>query len=151
MKKYITLLLLCFGLSLGMAQQDGKIREKIKKLRIAFFTENLDLTAEEAQQFWPVYNAYDDINHELRVKNLNKVKRDIQRNPNMSEEEATAALDRIQSIEKQVYENGVNLIAKLRKFLPAQKIIRLKKAERDFNKDLMKQFRDRRGRRKSMP
>ncbi|MEM6686862.1 MAG: hypothetical protein AAF617_13845 [Bacteroidota bacterium] len=150
MKRYITLFLVCFGLSVGMAQ-DGKIRDKIKKLKIAFFTENLDLTTEEAQQFWPVYNAYDDLNHELRSKGMNRLKRDIQRNPNMSESEASAILDKFQSIEKQVYENNVNLIAKLRKFLPAKKIIRLKKAERDFNKDLMKQFRDRRGRRKSMP
>jgi len=150
MKTYITLLLVCFGLSFGMAQ-DGEIREKIKKLRIAYFTENLDLTAEEAQQFWPVYNAYDDTNHQLRVVGLNKLKRDIKRNPDMSESEAAAILDKIQSMEKQVYENGVDLITKLRKFLPATKIIRLKKAERDFNKNLMKQFRDRRGRRKSMP
>ncbi|WP_162820076.1 hypothetical protein [Kordia sp. SMS9] len=143
MKYYITILLVCFGLSLGMAQ-DGKIREKIKKLRIAFFTENLDLTEEEAQQFWPVYNAYDDINHKLRIQELNRIKRNIKSNENMSETEATTILDRIQTIESQVYENGVNLIKKLREFLPAIKIIKLKKAERDFNKNLMKQFRNRR-------
>ncbi len=150
MKRYITIVLVCFGLSLGMAQDDN-VREKIKKLRIAYFTENLDLTAEEAQQFWPVYNAYDDVNHKLRVQDLNKIKREIKSNENMSEAKATGLLDRIQAIEKQVYENGVSLINKLRKFLPAAKIIRLKKAERDFNKRLMKQFRDKRGRRKSMP
>ncbi|PTX62854.1 hypothetical protein C8N46_102254 [Kordia periserrulae] len=152
MKRYITLLLVCFGLSFGIAQpQHGEIREKIKKLRIAYFTENLDLTPQEAQQFWPVYNAYDDVNHKLRVRELNNIKRDIKENPDMSEAEASKILDRIEAIEKQVYENDVELTSKLRKFLPAKKIIRLKKAERDFNKKLMKQFRDRRERRKSMP
>lgn len=150
MKRYITLLLVCFGLSFAIAQP-GEIREKIKKLRIAYFTENLDLTPQEAQQFWPVYNAYDDVNHKLRIRELNDIKRDIKENPDMSEAEASKILDRIESIEKQAYENNVDLIKKLRKFLPAKKIIRLKKAERDFNKKLMKQFRDRRGRRKSMP
>jgi Spy/CpxP family protein refolding chaperone len=149
MKYHMTMLLVCFGLFLGMAQNGG--REKIKKLKIAYFTENLDLTEKEAQQFWPVYNAYDDKNHELRVVGLNKIKRQIKQNSGMSEAEAAEILDKIQNIEQQVYENGVNLINKLRKFLPAVKIIQLKKAERDFNRDLMKKFRDRRGRRKSMP
>jgi Spy/CpxP family protein refolding chaperone len=149
MKHYITILLVCFGLFAGIAQNGG--REKIKKLKIAYFTENLDLTTEEAQQFWPVYNAYDDKNHELRVIGLNKIKREIKQRSSMSEADAAKILDKIQAIEKQVYENGVNLINKLREFLPAVKIIKLKKAERDFNRDLMKRFRDRRGRRKSMP
>ncbi|MCH2196853.1 hypothetical protein [Kordia sp.] len=144
MKKYITILLVCFGLFTATAQRGGG-KEKIKKLKIAYFTENLDLSEKEAQQFWPVYNAYDDKNHELRVAGLNKIKKEVSSNTNISEKEASDILDRIQSIEKQVYENRVDLVNKLRKFLPATKIIRLKKAEHEFNRKLMKQFRKRRG------
>ncbi|WP_298519360.1 hypothetical protein [uncultured Kordia sp.] len=140
MKKYITILLVCFGLFSGIAQRGGG-KEKIKKLKIAYFTENLNFTEKEAQQFWPVYNVYDDKNHELR-QSLNKIKRDVKSNSNMSETEAASILDRIQSIEKQVYENTRDLANKLRKFLPATKIIRLKKAEHEFNRKLMKQFRN---------
>lgn len=31
--------------------------ERLQSLRIAFLTEEMDLTPEEAQAFWPVYNA----------------------------------------------------------------------------------------------
>lgn len=143
MKKYVTILLICFGLFSGIAQNRGGGKEKIKQLKIAYFTKNLDLSEEEAQQFWPVYNAFDDKNHELR-RSLNRIKRDAKSNENMSETEATSILDRIQSIEKQVYENMRDLTNKLRKFLSAKKIIRLKKTEHEFNKELMKKFRDRR-------
>lgn len=150
MKLYTTILFLCFGLFIGTAQR-GESKEKIKKLKIAYFTENLSLTAEEAQQFWPIYNAFDEKNHDLRVTGFSKIKREVKNMDSMSEAEASEILVRLEALEKEMYENKRDLMLKLRKVLSAKKIIRLKKAERDFNKKLMKQFRDRRGKRKSMP
>ena len=69
----------------------------------------------------------------------------------MSEAEAKEILSRLESLEAEMYENKKELMRKLKAILPAKKIIRLKKAERDFNRKLMKQFRDKRGKRKSMP
>lgn len=150
MKKYITILLVCFGFLAGIAQNGGG-KEKIKKLKIAYFTENLNLTSEEAQQFWPVYNAYDDKNLELRVTGFHKIKNKVKDMEQMSESEAVKILARLEKIEDEMHENKKALMKKLKKILPAKKIIRLKKAERDFNRKLMKQFRDKRGKRKSMP
>ncbi|WP_053002621.1 hypothetical protein [Kordia jejudonensis] len=142
MKLQTTILFLFFGIFLGIAQK-GQNKEKIKKLKIAYFTENLDFTEKEAQLFWPVYNTFDDKNFELRER-LNTIKKELKYMDDMSDAEASKVLDRIQVIEKQVYENKVNLTKKLRAFLPARKIILLKKAERDFNRKLMKEFRKRR-------
>lgn len=150
MKIYTTILFVLFGILIGNAQ-DRHIKEKIKKLKIAYFTENLDLTEKEAQQFWPIYNAYDDKHHELRIREMSKIKREVKDMENLSEAEASQILDRLEVIERQLYENERDMMQKLRKILPAIKIIRLKKAERDFNKKLMKQFRDKHGKRKSMP
>ncbi len=147
-KLFTTFFLLCFGLFVGIAQDGGhfgkKNKEKIRALKIAYFTENLDLTEKEAQQFWPIYNAYDDKNHELRVKGMSKIKRDADNLDSMSEAEATAVLNRIETLEAEVYANSKDLIKKLKTILPAKKIIRLKKAERDFNRELMKKFRQKR-------
>lgn len=38
--------------------QEGGKGDKIESLRIAFISQHLNLTPEEAQKFWPVYNAY---------------------------------------------------------------------------------------------
>lgn len=41
------------------AQKGETKREKVQALKIAFITQKLELTSDEAQKFWPVYNRYD--------------------------------------------------------------------------------------------
>ncbi|MEO6455568.1 MAG: hypothetical protein ABIN97_15920 [Ginsengibacter sp.] len=74
MKKYI----LVIALSLGMlpflkAQDDNgtKRAEKIQALKIAFITQKLGLTSEEAQKFWPVYGQYENDVRSLLGDNKN--------------------------------------------------------------------------------
>ena len=54
------------GISLG---QDGEktMGGKLKAYQIAFFTDKLKLTPEEAQRFWPVFNKYED---EIRINRI---------------------------------------------------------------------------------
>src|ERR1700744_3541652 len=43
----------------AQAQQGGQSqRDKIEALRIAFISQQLNLSPAEAQRFWPVYNGY---------------------------------------------------------------------------------------------
>jgi len=41
-------------------------QEKIEAQRVAFITQELDLTPDEAKVFWPVYNEYDAKRHEFK-------------------------------------------------------------------------------------
>ncbi len=63
MKKYILILTLFFGsFSLANAQGGGdkeNKKEKIEALKIAFLTQKLELSVDEAQKFWPIYNRYE--------------------------------------------------------------------------------------------
>lgn len=67
MKKFLIIfrngmLVLCMMLAVmhGQAQQTNRqnAKDQIEALRIAFISQQLNLTPEEAQRFWPVYNAY---------------------------------------------------------------------------------------------
>ena len=65
MKQFLLVLILFTGsLTLVKAQdtrqdiKEGR-SEKIQSLKIAFITQKLELTADEAQKFWPVYNRYE--------------------------------------------------------------------------------------------
>lgn len=49
-----TLAFFLFAFNLSMQAQS----DKTESYRIAFFTEQLQLTPEESQKFWPVYNQY---------------------------------------------------------------------------------------------
>lgn len=40
--------------------QRGQKRERVKQLKIAYFTEELDLSEEEAEKFWPIYNEMEE-------------------------------------------------------------------------------------------
>lgn len=65
MKKVLLLILIFSGLFYsGFAQQ--KQDEKLRALKIAFITERLQLTSDEAQKFWPVYNSYEAEIQKLR-------------------------------------------------------------------------------------
>ena len=64
MKQFLLVIILFTGsLTLVKAQDRQEIKEgrseKIQSLKIAFITQKLELTADEAQKFWPVYNRYE--------------------------------------------------------------------------------------------
>lgn len=54
-----------------MFAQEGEQRGggQIKAYQIAFLTKKLDLTPEEAQRFWPVFNKYEDEIRITRIQN----------------------------------------------------------------------------------
>ncbi len=70
--KKILFIITCilFSFSFVKAQDDeGKRADKIQALKIAFITEKLSLTSDEAQRFWPLYSQY-----ESEMKSLNRDK-----------------------------------------------------------------------------
>jgi len=54
----LLLLLLLAGVSTFAQQNKQNAHDQIESLRIAFISQQLNLSPEEAQRFWPVYNAY---------------------------------------------------------------------------------------------
>src|SRR5688572_30493116 len=58
--KYTFALLFAVTSFCAVAQPDGNRKEKLDAMKIAFITQELDLTSQEAQTFWPVYNQFDN-------------------------------------------------------------------------------------------
>lgn len=119
-------------------------KEQIRALKVGFITNELSLTTEEAAKFWPLYNAFDDKQFELRHHKLrafrNRMETDFEK---ISEKEAAALLDKMETNEEELFQLRKKFIANLKGVLPSIKIIKLKKAEDDFNKKLLKQYRNR--------
>ncbi|NRA91560.1 MAG: sensor of ECF-type sigma factor [Psychroserpens sp.] len=149
MKQLITILVCIITFSAVAQPPDRKIRERIKSQKIAFITDKLDLTTEEAQKFWPVYNTYDDTTEQIRNEDLRAIRREMRENRDMSEKEADALLDRLINADNKMHQAKQKLVEDLKNVLPSRKIILLKAAEDEFNKkllDRLKEFRDKRGR-----
>jgi len=128
--------------SFGQPPMGGK-KEQIKSLKVGFITNELALTSDEATKFWPIYNAYDDKQFELRHQKMKAFKGRMDDNlDQMTDKEASVLLAQMENNEDELYQNRKKFIANLKGILPPAKIIKLKKAEDDFNRKLLQQYRE---------
>lgn len=110
--------------------RDCSWKDRIKSERIAFITQEINLTSAEAEKFWPVYNSYKDTKDQAQ-----QAIRDAFRNLAEAEKSGTdiekcldayvKALDAKAGIE-------TNALKAYKKVLPADKIAKLYLAEEKF-------------------
>lgn len=140
--------LLCFIIMIlsihSFAQPSiGEKKEQIKSLKVGFITNELELTPDEATKFWPIYNAFEDKQFEIRHQKMKAFKGRMNSDlDKMSEKEASALLAQMESNEDELYQIRKKFINGLKGIIPSVKIIKLKKAEDDFNRKLLQQYRD---------
>jgi hypothetical protein len=137
----ILLLLTAFGL-----QAQGRFKEKkeqIKALKNVFISTELNLTPTEAEKFWPLYNAFENTKREIKHdKKQQLLEANDDNIDQLSAKDAMAFLAKSESIEDNLYQERKKFIQSLKEFLPAIKILKLKKAEESFNLKLLQQFRN---------
>ena len=145
--KLLTTLAFLFTIVAMSQPRLNQKREQIKALKIAYITDELKLTSEEATKFWPLFNAYEEKQKNFRKERIRSFMDqsgtgDIDK---MTEKEAASILNDIENSEEDAFQNRKKFVASLKPILPASKILKLKKAEEGFNKKLLKQFRNKAG------
>ena len=132
--------------------QNGRLmkqkKEQVKSLKVAFITSELDLTADESVKFWPLYNAFDEKQSEIRRTKMKSYldRMDSENFDTVSEKEAATLLSQMESSEEELHQLRKKFISNLKSVIPAVKILKLKKAEEDFNRKLLQQYRNKRNR-----
>ena len=127
MKKYLFIIALLLGFTVAGMSQDEEKKDggRIEALKIAYLTRKLNLTTEEAQKFWPVYNKYADelrkAQIEARQNNTTEIDRD----------------EKVLNIRKRY--NG-----EFAKALSAEKANSFFRVEKEFNSFLQKEMIERR-------
>ena len=144
-RKLLPLLFLFVSVSFyaqGESMQEKK--EKIKALKVAFFTTELNLTTNEAEKFWPIYNTFDDKQFELRHQKMRAFMKRMSDGSldRITEKEANSFLVQMEDTEEELFLLRKRFTQNLRKILPSVKIIKLRKAEEDFNRKLLHQYRN---------
>ena len=142
MKKIILMSLLLFsvlGSSIGQ-NQPGK--ERLEAQRIAFITNRLNLTPQEAQSFWPLYNQYKQDEKTLKktLKRTGLVK-------DMSDSEISDYLEQSLVVEEKQVALKRKYLTELKKVLPVRKIAKLINAEKAFTKMVVNRLNERRKKR----
>ena len=141
MKRYLLLLLLVSAPFLGYAQHSS---DQIKSLKIAHISSVLNLTSEEAERFWPIYNTYDNKLSKLRHSEVihyikSNETQDIEK---LTEKQATEKVQDLVTFEDEYCSLRNQFILDCKKILSNKKILLLKKAEDDFNRKLLKKYKD---------
>lgn len=146
MKKIVLSLVLIFTFVVS-SQAQRERNERIQALKTAYITDELSLTTQEAQKFWPVYNAYAEKVHEIRfdkMRNLMQKIRNAGGIDNLSDKEADNMAKEYIAIDTQLAAEKKKLYTNLTGIISSKKILKLIKAEQAFGKELLKRFRDNR-------
>ena len=137
----ILLLLVAHLMSQTNRQGFDQYLEKFKAEKISFLTEKLDLTVEEAQKFWPVYNKYQDKRDEvIRSKRMESRGR-----PNfkeMNSQELEAFVDRKVEEELKLAEMKLEFHKQIKKIIPIEKVATLYRAENEFMNHMLSRIRE---------
>ena len=126
-------------LSISNAQAQDKNngwQERIKSEKIGFITAELELTPEEAQVFWPVYNKIEDEKKELqkKVKEAYAALTKALKEDTANEKEINKLLDNYIAAKQAVQDAGRGNADKYRKVLSGKKVAKLYIAEEKFRR-----------------
>ena len=143
--KLVTALLLCANFSIaqpdGPPPGGGKMDDKIKSMKIAFITERLNLTPEESQKFWPVFNQF-----ETEMKVLRPARKDGPPDfAAMNDKEVEKFIDDDLVRKQKEVEVMKKYIGQFKQLLPMRKVAGLVGAQEAFKQELLQMLRERKG------
>jgi hypothetical protein len=137
-----TLVVLLISLT-GMAQRqfDPQTIELIKTKKIAFLTEAIGLTSQEAQKFWPVYNELEKERYLLMDKKRDLEEKSESPKPGMTDADYRKLATEIVVAHAKEGSLLEEYNLKFLNILPAEKVVKLYRAEGKFRGYLMHEFR----------
>lgn len=130
MKRIFTLLIFSLAVSLTALAQENPKNEagRLEAFKIAYLTKKLNLSPEEAQRFWPIYNKYQQELRSTRMDNRQQPANEIERE------------ERILNIRKKYNDEFSRALNK-------EKVNTLYKSEREFGAMVQKELMERRAQR----
>lgn len=139
MTRYISLFVvaLLMGLSQMQAQEMVELGPKIKTIRAAHYTEKMDLSPEEAEKFWPVFNTREK--ELLTIARKKKAKEQQLKNtmkinaPRVLEN----LIDEYANLERQEAEVRRRYHDRFKEVLPIKKVVLFYQAERSWRKRIL--------------
>lgn len=135
---FASILMCCVFCATLSAQPDPEKRDdRIAAYRVAVFTEVLNLTAEEAQSFWPVFNEF-----QTKREQLQKQLKPSKQLESMNDAEVEEYLKKYFELKQQEVDLEKDLAQKLRKVLPVRKIAKIPVAEREFRERLVAKLKE---------
>jgi len=140
MKKIVIILFIMLMFPFLRSSAQNPNLEKLNNYKIGFFTKKLNLTSEEAEKFWPVYNDYQSQRNSIQIDKLK-----LNRNFNQNESSlSNSQLEEIgdKYVDCLVREStlAVSFHKKLKEVLPPAKVIMYYQAENQYKIQLLNEL-----------
>jgi len=148
MKTIWTLALLAFLSAEAFAQPGGASassrQEQMKAAKVGFLTRELNLSEEEAQRFWPVYNKFDN-EREAHRRKMVALRLDAQEGGDgLTSKEAEATIEQYLQLRQEEVDMEKRFYQSVKKVLPPEKVASLLQAEKRFQRELLRNLQQRR-------
>ncbi|REJ62833.1 MAG: hypothetical protein DWQ21_05615 [Bacteroidetes bacterium] len=115
-----------------------KKKEKIEAIKVAYLTEELELTVAESQAFWPVYNEFREKEHALREQQRSGFQKLSGEEP--SEKEVKKMLYSFADTHIAIEELRKSYLEDFIDVLGAKKTAKLLRAEKEFGRRMMERM-----------
>lgn len=124
------------------AQPKENWQDRIKSEKIAFITAELELTPEEAQVFWPVYNQIEKTAQEAQKAVMTSYRALLEalKSDTATDKEIDKLLDEYLAAKLAQKNLGKDDAAKFRKVLSSKKVAKLYVAEEKFRRHHIRNF-----------
>lgn len=143
-QKYILVIVISLTSSLGFTQPPGdgpseKKREQIQAQKIAFISTQLNLTPDEAQKFWPIYNQY-----EAEIEKIRKERRgymnELKKITDATGEKAYELMEKFFATESKESQTRLNYLKQFATVLGKKKATDVFIAEEKFKRELLEKL-----------
>ncbi len=148
MKRLIFILFLLFTITCSnflYAQSNNRTDDRLERFRsekVSFLTDKLQLTRDEAQKFWPLYNEF-----EKKLWDVQRLRRELEYKVQSSSTQLSSSditkltRDFSGSMQKEA-ELYVNYNEEFLKIIPPEKVLLLYKSENEFRIHLLRKYRE---------
>ncbi len=117
-------------------------KEKVEAMKIGFITQQMNLTPEEAQKFWPVYNQMNNEVESLR-KERHLARENVKDNfETMTDPEFEKLInDELASRQKE-FDIQKKYVAQFKAVVPIKKVAQFYRAEEQFKRKLLEKIQE---------
>jgi hypothetical protein len=140
MKRVIIILIVLAVFPLVQVQAQNPNLEKLNAYKIAFFTRRLNLTTQEAEKFWPVYNDFQNKRNAIQIERQGLNRNVNQNEINMPEKEMIETGDKLISLQVQEALLAQDYHKKFKEVLSPAKVLRLYQAENQYRLQLLNEI-----------
>lgn len=141
-KPILLFLIASILVSFACKSKHEKSEEMLNAEKIAFFTQKLNLTPQESEKFWPVYNEYWERKNQIFDNKRTAMKYCSKNLETMSDVEITKYADMYVNFQKQESDLLIEFNEKFKQVLPPKKVFKFYQTDYDFKTYLLHQIKN---------